>query len=129
VPDRVAFGLPQHYGRRHNETVTSSTDRRASPLFIHLDQAADNDQATALLAFLPAQFLPDGQLNAFGQPVTRPTDDSLWYPIHGFLDRLISSNEQNNPPTDRAGYKHFSNTNWWQKRNQDLTATEVQLNG
>ena len=47
VGERDAFGLPRK----------RKTDRRASPLFIHIHVCAD--KPVAVLSFLPAQFLPN----------------------------------------------------------------------
>ncbi len=57
VPERLAFGLPHSYGRAGNTTIgvtPTLTDRRASPLFIHVHRL--ENEYVGVLAFLPAQF-------------------------------------------------------------------------
>jgi CRISPR-associated protein Cmr1 len=88
-PRRIAFGLPHNYGRSRQEQVEPDDhDRRASPLFIHIHQPKGQPPIGVLL-FLPAQFLPEGErVKVGGQPVTLKRD-TLWNPIHDFMNRVI----------------------------------------
>jgi len=121
-PHRVAFGLPHNY--QTGGVKPQHHDRRASPLFIHIDQTNEDASPVALLAFLPARFLPnDEKITAFNKNVTISGDRSFWYPIHGFLDRLIANGSQ---PANRPGYKHFPHDDWWKKQTS-ICGQEVDL--
>lgn len=52
---RSPFGLPRHYDG--SQLKPTGTDRRATPLFLHLHRLPGGESA-AVLSFLPAQFLP-----------------------------------------------------------------------
>lgn len=60
-PRRVAFGLPHNYyfGSTQLKVDVNGemSDRRASPLFIHIHQV--EKEHVAVLTYLPAKFLPD----------------------------------------------------------------------
>jgi len=60
---RVAFGLPHNYffgSTQSNVDITGEpSERRASPLFIHIQQL--EKEYAAVLTYLPAKFLPDGE--------------------------------------------------------------------
>ncbi|MCG9968436.1 type III-B CRISPR module RAMP protein Cmr1 [Pelotomaculum terephthalicicum JT] len=60
-PRRVAFGLPHNYffGSTQVDITGEQSERRASPLFIHIHQL--EKEYAAVLACLPAKFLPDGE--------------------------------------------------------------------
>lgn len=63
-PRRVVFGLPNNYHFSDGEKpiVKAETyDRRASPLFIHIQQLNENQYA-AIAAIFPADFLPSGEM-------------------------------------------------------------------
>ena len=127
-PHRVAFGLPHNYGPYRNQGVgpnASGLDRRASPLFLHVHQPDAAVAPVGVAAFLPALFLPDdGMLSAFGQTAkVLPDDETFWFPIHGWLDRLCAIHS---PPPHRPGYDRFSNAEWW-RRKTTLTGQEVSL--
>lgn len=127
-PHRVAFGLPHNYGKGPVKSVspgTSGLDRRASPLFLHVHQPDPAVAPVGVAAFLPALFLPDeAKLNAFGQSANvAPDDDTLWFPVHGWLDRLCAINR---PPPHRPGYDRFANAEWW-RRKTTLIGKEVSL--
>ncbi|MEX1028031.1 MAG: type III-B CRISPR module RAMP protein Cmr1 [Candidatus Paceibacterota bacterium] len=125
-PLRVAFGLPHNYGKgTKNSVQPARNDRRASPLFIHFDQPTENQAATAVLVFLPSTFLPSGEkLRVFGNDVTIRNDDEFWFPVHAFLDRLVSDGAE---PKSRPGYDNFPNeSQWWQKKTL-ISAKEVSL--
>jgi CRISPR-associated protein Cmr1 len=90
-PQRIAFGLPHNYGKQDKDKVEPATgsDRRASPLFIHIHECGDGP--VAVLAFLPAQFLPMGtKINVGGASVSLANDEALWKPVADFLDRFTA---------------------------------------
>ena len=60
-PRRVVFGLPHNYyfsGGNKVDVTAVKSERRASPLFIHLHELA-NGKCSAVLTILPARFLPN----------------------------------------------------------------------
>ncbi len=63
-PRRAIFGLPNNYHFRNgggNSIVKPENhERRASPLFIHIQQL-DENQYAAVAAIFPADFLPSGE--------------------------------------------------------------------
>jgi len=63
-PRRVIFGLPNNYHFRNgggNSIVKPKAhERRASPLFIHIQQLS-KDKYAAIAAIIPADFLPIGE--------------------------------------------------------------------
>lgn len=96
-PQRIAFGLPHNYGKRDEDRVepAGGPDRRASPLFIHIHECGNGP--VAVLAFLPAQFLPGTKIcvgsesGKRGERVPREVDldeRQLWKPVTDFLDRF-----------------------------------------
>lgn len=127
-PHRIAFGLPQNYGKCDDQKVSTASknrDRRASPLFIHIDQLAEGVTPTALLAFLPSQFLPPNEkIVAFSRRSDLKQDDAFWYPIHGFLDRLVAIG---NRPAPRSGYENFPDDKPWWNKQTAISAAEVTL--
>ena len=125
-PYRLAFGLPHNYGKGDQNSVQPEKhDRRASPLFIHIDQPDERQKPTVLVTFLPSNLLPEGEkVKAFGQSVDLNTSQALWFPIHAFLDRLISNGQR---PPMRPGYEKFPpDSQWWQKQTS-INAQEVNL--
>lgn len=105
-PRRVAFGLPHNYGKAKEDQVSPADahlDRRASPLFIHIHEL--QNEAVAILSFLPARFLPDPR-PVQGQVPTGPSlsvgtsrvplapEAQLYRPIHDFLNRLLDKNKR-----------------------------------
>ncbi len=74
---RIAFGLP----RASRAASIPNVERRASPLFIHIHECGS--APVAVLSFLPARFLPMGKASI-------PDEDTLYNPIHTFLDKLTS---------------------------------------
>jgi len=105
-PRRVAFGLPHNYGKAKEDQVSPADahlDRRASPLFIHIHEL--QNEAVAILSFLPARFLPDPR-PVQGQVPTGPSlsvgtsrvplapEAQLYSPIHDFLNRLLDKNKR-----------------------------------
>ncbi len=61
VPRRIAFGLPQNYGKGFGVAPAEPrADRRASPLFLHV-HAIGADAYLGVALLLPADFLPGGQ--------------------------------------------------------------------
>lgn len=121
-PHRAAFGLPHNY--RTGGVKPKQYDRRASPLFIHIDQIGESALPEALLAFLPARFLPGGgEITAFDKAVEISDDRCFWYPIHAFLDRLIADGHR---PSNRQGYDNFPNDHWWKKKTS-ISGREVKI--
>jgi CRISPR-associated protein Cmr1 len=63
-PRRIIFGLPNNYHFRNgggNSIVKPKAhERRASPLFIHIQQL-NKDRYAAIAAIIPADFLPRGE--------------------------------------------------------------------
>lgn len=96
-PRRTVFGLPHNYGKGRDQQVlpdSKKSDRRASPLFFHIHQPDTEDPPIAVVAFLPAQFLPDGMgVSVGGKVVPLASDSELWAPIHTFLNRLKNSDQ------------------------------------
>ena len=74
--ERAVFGLPRK----------PRSERRASPLFIHIDECAG--KPVAALSFLPAQFLPDGSAGSSGRGTRVRQAADLYGPVQAFLDRL-----------------------------------------
>lgn len=96
-PSRIAFGLPHNYGRGKTNQVEPSgrnLDRRASPLFIHIDECGGS--AVAVLSFLPGRFLPKGNsgISVGGRPVSQVPEEQLYKPIHQFLNRLLDTKKR-----------------------------------
>ncbi len=108
-PERVLFGLPHNYffrqaGRRRDVKVdVNSTNekrnRRASPLFIHAHEL-DKGQHAAILAVMPAKFLPEEDLIRLEdvsddgrrlepQEFSQETND--FQTLHNFLDSFSNS--------------------------------------
>ncbi len=126
-PHRVAFGLPHNYGKGvSNSVVPAQHERRGSPLFMHIDQFDANDNPTAVLGFLPAEFLSEREpIKSFGRNRTLSMEESFWFPIHAYLDRLISDGTK---PRERSGYDQFpDDSTWWKKQNERLDAKEIQI--
>lgn len=89
-PRRVAFGLPHNYDSARDLQVTPvESNRRASPLFIHIHQPSASDRPIAVVSFIPSTFLPEGEpLRLLGTEVTPTYNDDFWLPVRDFLDRL-----------------------------------------
>ena len=90
-PERIAFGLPHNYGKGPDRQVGPSkagSDRRASPLFIHMHVCGV--RPVAVLSLLPSKFLSgrNPEISVGRQRVPQCPDDRLYRPIHEFLDRL-----------------------------------------
>ena len=91
-PKRIAFGLPHNYGGGRDKQVGPAApdlDRRASPLFIHIHECGGD--AVAVVSFLPAEFLPQGKrrISVGGRKVSLADNETLYRPIHDYLDRLL----------------------------------------
>lgn len=92
-PRRVAFGLPHNYffgsTKQKIDITAENSERRASPLFIHIHQL--ETEYVAVLTYLPDQFLPDDEkikIKVKGQkdiPVPCNYDGSV---ITDFLARI-----------------------------------------
>ena len=96
-PRRVAFGLPHNYffgsTRLKFDITGASSERRASPLFIHIHQLGR--EYAAVLTYLPARFLPDNEkirISGHGTKTEVPVqiDNSV---IPGFLARIRGATE------------------------------------
>jgi CRISPR-associated protein Cmr1 len=89
VPQRAAFGLPHNYARGVGVKPDGGLGRRASPLFIHVHKLAD-DRFAAVLALLPAQFLPTDQVlltwPSQRAPAKSPMPKDWPKVLHGFFD-------------------------------------------
>jgi CRISPR-associated protein Cmr1 len=105
APQRAAFGLPHNYyfgSIKTNVDVNSAAkERRASPLLVHIHQAPES-LPVAVVAFLPAVFLPDSKLRIVRRKkfeadtsfsAVLPASPGLWQPIHDFLAELRKGNE------------------------------------
>jgi CRISPR-associated protein Cmr1 len=92
-PERIAFGLPHNYGKKDEEQVKPEQfDRRASPLMLHIHQAADDAPTIAILCFMPAAFLPQDRTDISVGGNTVPLNSAnLWQPIHEFLARFTQN--------------------------------------
>lgn len=105
-PQRVTFGLPHNYFFKDtNQSVTieplhEQYSRRASPLFIHVHQLA-NERFAVIVSFFPAPLLPKGvslqvkevindskKARISQKPCTIPTPEGL-APVNGFMDYLL----------------------------------------
>lgn len=101
-PERIAFGLPHNYGQKTFEHVypaigeKEQESRRASPLFVHIHHPDSKQKPIALVAFFPAEFLPQGtRIKSFGKSV--PFDPATIYdPVFEFLDRLEGKGDAGN---------------------------------
>jgi CRISPR-associated protein Cmr1 len=95
APRRAAFGLPHNYFFKHDGTkvnVTNSnkdSDRRASPLFIHLHELRGGDLA-AVLSLISAKFLPENDLVKIG-PAGRQSPRNVPPPDFGAVEGFLSS--------------------------------------
>ena len=107
-PRRIAFGLPHNYhyqgGNRQVGPAGTGLDRRASPLFIHMQRCGE--RPVAVISFLPARFLPEGNSeisvgnNTVGNnKVGQTHEQELYLPIHEFLDRLLDPDKRKEPFT------------------------------
>lgn len=109
VPERAVFGLPQNYGQNFGIAPPADrSDRRASPLFLHVHRLA-SDWAVGVALLLPARFLP-GE-NAAGQgdvAVKQNTrkDTRRYSADWGVLRRLLDGFPQ---PDSRNRAPYFPN--------------------
>lgn len=91
APRRAAFGLPHnYYSVKDNFRVNVEPDgpnRRASPLAIHIHRLGETEYI-AVLALLPAKFLPDNRLalKAGRQPTNAAFGNGWLDTLHGFID-------------------------------------------
>jgi CRISPR-associated protein Cmr1 len=86
-PRRVVFGLPHNYFfssiREKVDVSPERQERRASPLFIHI-QGLQNGQFAAVTTIMPADFLPRNERIVIGEStVSTFVDFSV---LHEFLD-------------------------------------------
>jgi CRISPR-associated protein Cmr1 len=86
-PRRVVFGLPNNYHFHDGEkpiVKPKTYDRRASPLFIHIQQLNKNQYA-AITSIFPADFLPNGEKIVVGKsPVN--VNVNGYKVLHEFID-------------------------------------------
>lgn len=83
APERTIFGLPHNYwfsSTKGKASVTSSTQRRASPLFLHVQKLAAN--YAVVVGILPAVFVPDKSLKITtpSKSYSVPADVTSYYP-------------------------------------------------
>ena len=103
-PRRIAFGLPHNYGQgKEVGPGDQNLDRRASPLFIHIHHCGH--RPVAVLSFFPARFLPRSKgkssyISVGGQRVPQKPEETLYKPIHDFLDRLLSPDKRKESLTE-----------------------------
>lgn len=91
-PKRVAFGLPHNYGKGQ-EVSSEDHDRRASPLFIHIDQPFEDQPPVAVLTLMPSLFLPQAtRIKAFGNAVELDRSPAFWKTLEDFLHRFSPPN-------------------------------------
>lgn len=86
-PRRVAFGLPHNYYfssyREKVDVKPARHERRASPLFIHIQELA-NRQYMAVTTIMPSEFLPPGEsIKVNNSVVPQRIDFNV---LHEFLD-------------------------------------------
>lgn len=95
-PKRIVFGLPHDYVKQaFNKDV--KLDRRASPLFLHIHQTAEQIRPVAVVSFLPARFLPGTQpMISVGGPkkIALRAAEELYRPVREFLARLAGGSEE-----------------------------------
>lgn len=96
-PKRAVFGLPHNYffsSTKGKVDINAPTERRASPLFIHIHQCPDGS-SIAVQLLMPAQFLPKGQeklvykpggQRSFEMPFTAEQVD--WSVITTYMNRF-----------------------------------------
>lgn len=86
-PRRAVFGLPHNYYfssySSKIDVKPSRLERRASPLFIHI-QELDNGQYAAVTTIMPADFLPKGEKIRVGNSVVPEHVD--YHVIEDFLN-------------------------------------------
>ena len=86
-PRRAVFGLPHNYYfssfQEKVDVKPTRFDRRASPLFIHI-QELSNGQYAAITTIIPSEFLPSGEKIRVGDSVVPQHVD--FRVIHEFLD-------------------------------------------
>jgi CRISPR-associated protein Cmr1 len=86
-PRRIVFGLPNNYHFHDGEkpiVKPKTYDRRASPLFIHIQQLNKNQYA-AITSIFPADFLPNGEKIVVGKsPVN--VNVNGYKVLHEFID-------------------------------------------
>jgi len=86
-PRRVAFGLPHnYYFSSYQEKVDvkpAKLERRASPLFIHIQELA-NKQYAAVTTIMPSDFLPPGEKIKVNKSIVPQRVD--FKVLHEFVD-------------------------------------------
>lgn len=86
-PSRAVFGLPHNYyfssQKEKVDVKPAELERRASPLFIHIQELA-NKQYAAVTTILPSDFLPSGERIKVNHSVVPQRVD--FKVIHEFVD-------------------------------------------
>jgi len=98
APERTVFGLPHNYwfsSTKQKVIVTSSNQRRASPLFLHVQRLAETYAVVA--GILPAVFISDPFLKVTAKKSYNvPADLTAYYPrIEQFV---TGTHRQDNTP-------------------------------
>lgn len=90
APERTIFGLPHNYyfsSKKAGASVTSSTQRRASPLFFHVQKLSN--AYGVVVGILPAVFVPDPvlQINTQASRYSVPADIDSYY---GRIEKFVT---------------------------------------
>jgi len=92
-PQRLAFGLPHNYfffsTRQKVDVNGMNSQRRASPLFIHIHQLSNG--CAAVFTMLPARFLPEGDMVKISGPqrnVSHANPQVDYNVLHNFINRF-----------------------------------------
>ncbi len=101
VPERTIFGLPHNYDKNFGITsYADRSDRRASPLLLHVHRLAD-DWAIGVALLLPARFLP-GEEKGWGKVAvkkyTRTPTFHRYRADWGVLRRLLDGFPERRTP-------------------------------
>lgn len=109
VPERAVFGLPQNYGQNFGITPPADrSDRRASPLFLHVHRLA-SDWTIGVALLLPARFLPGENTAGQGDIAVKQNarkDTRRYSADWGVLHRLLDGFKQ---PDSRNRAPYFPN--------------------
>lgn len=92
APERTIFGLPHPYhfsNSRLDGRVTSSSQRRASPLFFHVQKLSSS--YAALAAILPADFSTEDKLRIVGRSDSYRVSAAI-EPFYPVIERFITGN-------------------------------------
>ncbi|MEX2381431.1 MAG: type III-B CRISPR module RAMP protein Cmr1 [Opitutales bacterium] len=111
-PERIAFGLPQNYfftsTNGKGGVEPSQHERRASPLFLHIHQRSKDETPLAVISFLPAKFLPDGEEISVGKDrgrktlVACKTENEFYDPILDWMQSLVTGKRGDHKQTTQS---------------------------